>query len=148
MNITKEQLKQIIKEEIESVLSEDLEYSVLDESKLQKMLGLGHEFDALELYDKALNYVVKNKGDLGPEARLIKRAINNRIVKDNISLDDPMGEKFAMLLNILDPDRPRRKGYRASIEQERRSQSKRFDDLGISKYSRERPYRIRKMYKE
>jgi len=139
MKLTKEQLKRIIKEELENVLGE---------SKLQKLLGLSHNFGAVELYNKALEYIAHNQDNIGAKAEMISNAITNRMVKDQISKEDPMGEKFGMLLNMLDSDRHRRQAYRASTEREMRDLSDKYDKKGVGEYSQERPFEIRKKYKE
>ena len=102
----------------------------------------------MELYNQALEYIARNQGNLGPEAQMISNAITNRMVKDQISKEDPMGEKFSMLLNMLDSDRPRRQARRSSTEREMRDLSGEYDKMGVGKYSQERPYKIRKKYKE
>ena len=140
MRITNKQLKQIIKEELDHVLNE---------SELQNLLGLGHTFSTRQLHLKAAEYIATNPNMPQHEKSVIANAISNRLVKDQLSIkNDELGKDLNGLLIWLDPDKARRQGYRGSVEAEMRALSDKYDKMGIGPYDQERPFKIRKQYKE
>tara|TARA_R110002167_G_scaffold18595_1_gene69433 strand:+ start:348 stop:770 length:423 start_codon:yes stop_codon:yes gene_type:complete len=137
MKLTNKQLKQIIKEELAQVLKE---------SELQKLLGLGHKYSTEELYAQIWGQIKQRGLDSISleEKEMMEQAIRNRMVKEQIGEEHFMYEQLSLLLNAFDSDRRRRLAYRQHTSDERRTQSKSFDDKGVSPYSDERPWQIRK----
>ena len=156
MKITNKELKQIIKEELNNVIQE-----------MQVGLGLSHEFTNNELYHHTLDFisqnpelvqgtpeyekaegllsilnnkvvqVVQNHGRYGtsPEETEYMREMQGKLKMARTALMQAMGKRL--------PD-PRAQSWRQGRREDYREMSKKYDDLGISKYSSERPYEIRK----
>jgi len=117
--------------EVLKITESQLRYAirhVIVESEQQKLLGLGHEYSAMDLLQKAKELV----GSIGgihdmPEGDALATAIRNKITKDQIKRGSQLWGDFNMILGILDPERGRKQRYRMGIEDEMRQ----LDPTGI-----------------
>ena len=150
MKLTEQKLTQLIEEELEDILNEsgDAERLVGFKIKTDER-GFPERIPDDLFANKARKYIASNSSTMSKnEKDLLYKAVLNRLVKAQLPKEDPVAKDLKGLLCWLDPDKCRRDGYRSSIEAERRAQSAKYDKMGVGKYSYERPYRIRKKYKE
>tara|TARA_R100001510_G_C7620112_1_gene181197 strand:- start:294 stop:773 length:480 start_codon:yes stop_codon:yes gene_type:complete len=158
MKITNKQIKQLIKEELSKVIQE-----------MQVGLGLSHDFSNEELYQHILGFLSQNPElTFGtPEyekAEGLLSIVSNRVIQvvqnygSSTSEDETrymreiqgklkMAKQALMqAMNIPSPS-PQAQSWRQSRRDRYREMSKEYDDLGVSKYSSDRPHVIRKKSK-
>ena len=155
MKLTNKELRKIIKEELNNVIQE-----------MQVGLGLSHNFSNEELYYHTLDFLSQNPSLVQGTAEYEKAEgllsiLNNKVVQvvqhsqyettpeETESMRDIQGKlKMARnaLMQAMGKPRPnyRAQSWRQSRRDHYRQMSKDYDDRGISKYSSERPYEIRK----
>tara|TARA_B100000700_G_scaffold325362_1_gene433908 strand:+ start:1062 stop:1514 length:453 start_codon:yes stop_codon:yes gene_type:complete len=150
MNLTEQKLTQLIEEELEDILNESGEAERLVGFKIKTdERGFPERIPDGLFAEKARKYIANNKETMSKtEKDLLSNAVRNRLVKAQLPEDDPVAMDLKGLLRWLDPDKGRRDAYRSSIEAERRALSAKYDEMGVGKYDQERPYKIRKQYKE
>ena len=158
MKISNKELKKIIKEELNNVIQE-----------MQVGLGLPHEFTNHDLYHHTLNFLSQNPSlaQGTPEyekAEGLLSILSNRVVQvvqnhgystsedDTRYMREIQGKlkmvKQALMQamsGVVPPD-PQAQSWRQSRRDRYREMSKYYDDLGVSKYSSDRPYQIRKKW--
>ena len=158
MKLTRSKLRKLIKEEVTRLV------------EMQVGLGLSHNFSNEELYKHTLNFVSANPSlvEGTPEyekAEGLLSILNNRVVQavqhsqyettpeDTEYMREIQGKlkmvRVALLQAMDHIDQPdaRYKSWQQGRRDDFRRQSEEFDEKGISKYSSDRPYYIRKRYR-
>ena len=157
MKITRKQLRKLIKEEVKR----------LDET--QVALGLSHNFSNEELYQHTLNFISQNPilqpGTVEYEkAEGLLSILSNRVVQvvkydEYSTTNDEMAHMREMqgrlkmakraLMQAMGKRMPdaRLQSWRQGRRDDFRRQSEEFDEKGVSRYSSERPWHIRKRHK-
>lgn len=154
MKLTRSKLRQLIKEEVTRLV------------EMQVGLGLSHNFSNEELYHHTLNFLSENPNLVHgtPEyekAEGLLSILNNKVVQavQHIEYETTPEETAYMrevqgklkmvrmaLMQAMGKRMPdaRAQSWRQGRRDDFRRQSEEFDERGISKYSSERPYYLRK----
>ena len=158
MKLTRSKLRRLIKEEVTRLV------------EMQVGLGLSHNFSNEELYQHTMNFLSQNPNLVmgTPEyekAEGLLSILDNRVVQvvqhhgrdtspeDTEYMREIQGKlkmvRHALMQampGVVPPD-PQARSWRQSRRERYRQMSKEYDDLGVHKYSSDRPYSIRKKWR-